>query len=177
MVYFWIRNLLLHLTSFINNCFCQLGQLWITTRSISTGTATILVHSFVTTHCDFCVTFYSGIPSLWLACLDHIPRSAAHPSWSKPKFTLIVSYMLEVLYRLPAHQCIEYRIAFLVRLCQLGRAPTYLIDLCGSALGTPNSHSLSSAPRSESHLLVRAVKNCQLYVPTFTPRPTVNTVM
>ena len=68
---------------------------------------------------------YSNLPSVHVGCRDHILRSAARI----PKFSHVITYMLEVLHWLPVRQRVLYRIASMVWRCQLGLAPTYLIDL------------------------------------------------
>src|ERR1043165_3231035 len=55
--------------------------------------------------------------------------------------------MLEVLHWLPVRQHIEYRVASLVWRCQLGLAPTNLLDLCRPVLGTRSTRSLRSASK------------------------------
>jgi len=64
-----------------------------------------------------------------------------------PKFGHVSSYMLEVLHWLPIRQRIEYRVASMVWRCQLGLAPTYLIDLCRPVSGSRSSRSLRSSER------------------------------
>src|SRR6218665_3680245 len=64
-----------------------------------------------------------------------------------PKFGHVSSYMLEVLHWHPTRQCIEYRVASIVWRCQLGLAPTYLIDLCRPVSGSRSSRCLRSSER------------------------------
>ena len=65
-------------------------------------------------------------------CLNRVLRSAARLIGHIPKFDHVSSYMLETLHWLPTRQRIEFRIAALVRQCQLGIAPQYLQELCCS---------------------------------------------
>src|SRR6218665_224660 len=90
---------------------------------------------------------YSGLPSVHLVSLSRVPRSAARLIGQIPKFGHVSSYMLEVLHWLPIRQHIEYRVASMVWRCQLGLAPTYLIDLCRPVSGSRSSHSLRSSER------------------------------
>src|SRR5688572_8507541 len=89
-----------------------------------------------------------------LACLDRIPRSAARLVKQISKFIHVSNYMLEVLRWLPVRQRIEYRVAFLVWRCQLGLAPSYLLDLCRPVSTIRSSRSLRSAGKgcSQSYL-------------------------
>ena len=90
------------------------------------------------------------IPIFWLAilpltCLDRILRPTARLIGRIPKFDHVSNYMLESLHWLPIRQRIEYRIASLVWRCQLGLAPTYLLDLCRPVSEAQGSRSLRSA--------------------------------
>ena len=64
-----------------------------------------------------------------------------------PKFGHVSSYMLEVLHWLPIRQRIEYRVASMVWRCQLGLAPTYLIDFCRPVSDSWSNRSLRSSER------------------------------
>ena len=133
-----------HLHRLSRDCFYQLRQLRTVSRSLSTSSATTLVHAFVTARLDYCLTLYSGLPSARLACLDRILRSAARLIGHIPKFGQVSSYMLQVLRWLPVRQRIEYRVASLVWRCQLGLEPIYLLDLCRSVSGAQSSRALRS---------------------------------
>jgi len=61
-----------------------------------------------------CLPFYAGLPSVRLACLDHIQRSAARLIGQIPKFGHVTVYMLEVLHWLPIRLRREYRVSSLV---------------------------------------------------------------
>src|SRR6218665_891857 len=77
--------------------------------------------------------------------------------WSKPKVFFNLNFLLckgiynyvglEVLHWLPIRHRIEYKVASLVWRCQLGLAPTYLIDLCRPVSGSRSSRSLRSSER------------------------------
>ena len=134
-----------HINRLSRDCFYQLRQLRTVARSLSTSAATTLVHSFVMARIDYCLSLYSGLPSGRLACLDRILCSAARVIGHIPKFSHVSNYMLEVLHWLPVRQRIEYRVASLIWRCQLGLAPTYLLDLCRPLLSTRSNCSLRSA--------------------------------
>lgn len=136
-----------HLNRLSRDCFYQLRQLRTVARSLSPGAAATLVHSFITIRLDYCLSLYSGLPSVRLASLSRVLRSAARLIGQIPKFGHVSSYMLEVLHWLPIRQRIEYRVASMVWRCQLGLAPTYLIDLCRPVSGSRSSRSLRSSER------------------------------
>ena len=63
---------------------------------------------------DYCLSLYSGLPSVRLANLSRVLRSAAGLIGQIPKFGHVSSYMLEFLHWLPIRQRIEYRVASMV---------------------------------------------------------------
>ena len=95
----------------------------------------------------YCLSLYSGLPSSRLTILDRILRSAARLIGQIPLFGHVLQYMLEVLRWLPVCERIEYRIASLVWRCQLGLAPTYLLDLCRPVSDSRSGRTLRSAVR------------------------------
>src|SRR6218665_527501 len=59
------------------DCYYQLRQLRVISRSLtSTATAT-LVHAFVTSRLDYCSTLYIGLPAVLLGCIERVIRTAA----------------------------------------------------------------------------------------------------
>ena len=136
-----------HINRLSRSCFYQLRQLRTVARSLSTGAATTLVHSFVSARLDYCLSLYAGLPSGRLSSLDRILRAAARLIGHLPKFGHVTNYMLEVLHWLPVRQRIEYRISSLIWRCQLGLAPSYLLDLCRPVLSARTGRSLRSAVR------------------------------
>src|SRR6218665_3986168 len=76
--------------------------------------------------------------------------------------------MLEVLHWLPIRQRIEYRFASMVLRCQLGLAPTYLIDLCRPVSGSRSSRSsergLLSVPFASTTIMQSCA--CSVVAPT-----------
>src|SRR6218665_837505 len=87
------------------------------------------------------------------------------------KFSHVSSYMLEVLHWLPIRQSIEYRVASMVWRCQLGLAPTYVIDLCRPVLGSRNGRSLRSSERGLlsvpfARTTIMQTRTCSVVAPT-----------
>src|SRR6218665_7520 len=129
------------------NFFYQLHQLRTVAGSLSPGAAATLVHSFITICLGYCLSLCSGFPSVRLASLSRVLHSAARLIGQIPKFGHVSNYMLEVLHWLPIQERIEHRVASMVWRCQLGLAPTYLIDLCRPVSGSRSSRSLRSSER------------------------------
>ena len=77
-----------HLNRLTRDCFYQLRQLRTVAHSLSTGAAATLVHSFVTNCLDYCLSLYSCLPSVRLACLDCILR-----------YALLAKYQSSVMYQ------------------------------------------------------------------------------
>ena len=150
-----------HLHHLSRACFYQLRQLRTVARSLTTSAATTLVHSFITSRLDYCLTLYSGLPSSRLACLNRVMRSAARLIGRIPKFDHVSKYMLEVLHWLPIRQRIDYRLASLVWRCQLGIAPTYLRDLCWPVSVAQGSRSLRSAGKGVLSVLFARTSTMQ----------------
>src|SRR6218665_544993 len=87
----------------------RLSQLRTVARSLSSGAAATLAHSFITIRLDYCLSLYSSLPSVRLASLSRVLRPAARLIGQIPKFGHVSGYMLEVLHWLPIRQRIEYR--------------------------------------------------------------------
>ena len=100
-----------HLNRLSRDCFYHLRQLRTVARSLSPGAAATLVHSFITIRLDYCLSLFSGLPSVRLASLSRVLRSAARLIGQILKIGHVSSYMLEVLPWLPIWQRIEYRVA------------------------------------------------------------------
>jgi hypothetical protein len=134
-----------HLHRLSRSCLYQIRQLRTVARSLSVAAATTLVHSFVTSRLDYCLSLYAGLPSARLNCLDRILRSAARLIGNIPYSGRVSKYMLEVLHWLPVRQRIEYRIASLVWRCHMGLAPSYLLELCRPVAASRGDRLLRSA--------------------------------
>src|SRR6218665_1605582 len=139
-----------HLNRLSRDCFYQLCQLRTVARSLSPGTAATLN----------CALLHHNSPGLlpislpWFAfCSPGQPKpcsslcGASYRANRLPKFGHVSSYMLEVLHWLPIRQRIEYGVVSMVWQCQLGLAPTYLIDLYRPVSGSRSSRSLRSSER------------------------------
>src|SRR6218665_3985731 len=139
-----------HINRLCCDCYYQLRQLRVISRSLtSTATAT-LVHAFVTSRLDYCSTLYVGLPAVRLGCLERVIRTAVHLIGGIPRTGHVSAYMLDVLHWLPLQQRIMFRIGAMVWKCILGLAPTSLLDLF---FPTPGTRGRSFLLSSEQGLL------------------------
>src|SRR6218665_4069071 len=134
-----------HINRLCRDCYYQLRQLRVISRSLtSTATAT-LVHAFATSQLDYCSTLYIGLPAVRLGCIERVIRTAARLIGGIPRTGHVSAYMLDVLHWLPLQQRIIFRIGAMVWRCILGLAPAYLRDLCHPNPGTRGCSSLRSS--------------------------------
>ena len=113
----------LHINHLCRDCYDQLRQLSIISRSPTSTATAILVHAFVSARLDYCSTLYAGLTGLRLGCLERVIRTAAGLVCGIPRTGHVSAYMLDVLHRLPLHIRLIFRLAILVFRCLLGLAP------------------------------------------------------
>src|SRR6218665_912919 len=65
-----------HINLLCRNCYYQLRQLRVVSRSLSPVAASTLVHAFVVSPLDYCSAIYEGLPTCRLKCLDRVLRTA-----------------------------------------------------------------------------------------------------
>jgi len=118
-----------HITALTRSCYYHLRQLRVVTRSLSSSSASTLVHAFVSNRLDYCSSLYCGLPQVRLHPLEGVLRAAARLIGGVPKFGHISAFMRDVLHWLPVQQRIHYRVSSIVWHCVLGRAPVYLREL------------------------------------------------
>src|SRR6218665_1689971 len=82
-----------HINRLCRDCYYQLRQLRVISRSLtSTATAT-LVHAFVTSRLDYCSTLYSGLSAVRLGCLERVIRTAARLIGGIPRTGQVSAYI------------------------------------------------------------------------------------
>src|SRR6218665_3376835 len=97
-----------HINRLCRDCYYQLRQLGVISRSLtSTATAT-LVHAFVTSRLDYCSTLYVGLPAVSLGCLERVIRTAARLIGGILRTGHVSAYKLDVLHWLPLQQRIIF---------------------------------------------------------------------
>ena len=138
-----------HITALTRSCYYQLRQLRVVTRSLSSSSASTLVHAFILNRLDYCSSLYCGLPQIRLHPLEGVLRAAARLVGGVPKFGHISAFMRDVLHWLPVQQRINYRVSTIVWQCVLGRAPTYLRELSTLTPACSARRSLRSASRGD----------------------------
>src|SRR6218665_2798565 len=94
--------------------------------TLSSSSASTLVHAFIANRLDYCSSLYCGLPQVRL---NGILRAAARMIGGVPKFGHISDCMRDVIHWLPVQQPIHYRISSIVWHCVLGNALSYLMEL------------------------------------------------
>ena len=97
-------------------------------KFISTKTAEILVHAFVTSRLDNCNSLLYGLPKTLLDKLQYVQNSAARLVTLSKKRDHITPLLIN-LHWLPIHERIKYKILLLTFKALHGLAPSYICDL------------------------------------------------
>ena len=138
-----------HLSSLSRSCFYQLRQLRVIARSLSTSSASTLIHAFVCSRLDYCSSLYTGLPQVHLSSIVRVLRSAARLVGSIPRYGSVSSYMHHILHWLPLRHHILYRLCSLVWQCVLGSAPRYLRSIFTLSSSLTGRSALRSSSRGD----------------------------
>ena len=131
------------------SCYYHLRQLRVVSRSLSSSSASTLVHAFIANRLDYCSSLYFDLPQVRLRCLEGVLRAAARLVGGVPKFGHISDYIRDVLHWLPVQSRIHFRVASFAWRCVLGTAPPYLCELFTLTSTTVGRRSLRSATRGD----------------------------
>ena len=115
-----------HIASLTRSCYYALRQLRVVSRSLTTKTATTLVHAFVCNRLDYCSALYHGLPCTRLSPLDGVLRSAARLILGLSKYDHVSASIRDILHWLPIQSRITYRVTTFAWRAALGNAPSYL---------------------------------------------------
>src|SRR6218665_897765 len=140
------------ITALTRSCYYHLCQFRVVSRSLSSSSASTLVHAFIANRLDYCSSLYCGLPQVRLRPLNGVLWAAARMIGGVPKFGHISDYMRDVFHWLPVQQRIHYRISSIVWHCVLGNAPSYLLELFNVTSACSSRRSLRSA--TKGHFLV-----------------------
>jgi hypothetical protein len=97
-------------------------------KYLSPESATILVHSFISSCLNYCNSLLYGLPAYQLNKLQHVQNAAARIMRRLPKFCHISPVLCE-LHRLPVKFRIDYKILLLTYKGLHEMCPVYLKDL------------------------------------------------
>ena len=75
------------------DCYYQLSQLRIISRSLTSTATAIFVHAFVSARLDYCSTLYAGLTGLRLGCLERVVRGFALLRASYVAFLELVTFL------------------------------------------------------------------------------------
>ena len=105
-----------------------------------------LTHDFVSSHLDYCNSFFSGLPHSYLLSLQRIQNTVARLVNLSRKSEHITPILRSLLW-LPIHHRITFKVLLLTYKILHGQAPKYLSDLislrCSSFLRPLRSSSTS----------------------------------
>jgi len=94
--------------------------------SLSTESATTLVHAFVTSRIDYCDVVFVGAPKSVTGKLQGVLNATARVVSGTRKFNHGLTQLLYAdLHWLDVAECIKYKLCMMMRQCQDGTAPQY----------------------------------------------------
>ena len=129
--------------------FQQLRQLGSIRPSFSETSGSALVHAFITSRMDYCISLLAGIGDGLIAQLQSVMRVAARLVLRRSKFDLISSDIRDRRHWLPIRSRIDFKLGLLVYKCLHSNAPPYLVDMLLSKSGVPALCRLRSTARSD----------------------------
>ena len=122
-----------HIDAVCAKCFFQLRQLRRVRRTLDDDSIAILVHAFVTSCIDYCISLLAGAPRTMTDKLQRVMNADARIISNTRKFDHGLTQLRhDVLYWLDVADRITFRLCVYVFLCLHGMAPSYLSELCRS---------------------------------------------
>src|SRR6218665_2693367 len=76
----------IYIIALTRSCYYHLRQLRVVSRSLSSSSASTLVHAFIANRLDYCSSLYCGLPQVRLRPLNGVLRAAARMIGGVPKF-------------------------------------------------------------------------------------------
>jgi len=131
-----------HVSNVSATCFHHLRQLRHIRRSLSTESATTLVHAFVTFRIDYCNVVFVA-PKSVTGKLQRVLNAADRVVSGTRKFDHGLTQLL--LHWLDVHERIKYKLCMMMRRCQDGPAPQYLAVHWSPVSETASRQHLRSA--------------------------------
>ena len=101
-----------NISSLTRSSYYQLRSLRGIRKSVSTTTMTAIVHEFVCSRIDYCLSLLIGLPKVRLSTIQSVLNAAARRIAHLPRFNHI-SFKINQLHWLPLSARIEFKIAAL----------------------------------------------------------------
>ena len=118
-----------HIRHLVHSCTSQLRMLRLVKKSLTRGTLTSLVHSFVHSRLDYCNSLFYGVSNNEIALLQSVQNRAAKLISGGLRYDH-VSPVLKELHWLPVSKRIIFKICVLMFKSLKGLAPEYLVEKC-----------------------------------------------
>ncbi len=138
-----------HVNAVTRTCFNHLRQLRFVRRSLSSESAKMLVHAFVSSKVDYCNSLLIGAPDYVIRRLQAVLNASARLITGLRWHDHITPVMRDELHWLPVRQRIVYKVALLVYKCLHGAGPSYLTDCCTILTAASLHHHLRSVSRGD----------------------------
>ena len=136
--------------------YFQLYRLKQLDKYLSSDLLSILIHSYISSHLDYCNALYFGLPNILINKLQRIQNSAARLLTNTPRHWHITP-ILKDLHWLPVEQRILYKIGILAYKSLNGLCPTYLSKFITKYTPSKNLRS------KNRNLLSKPKINCKKY--------------
>ena len=103
-------------------------------RSLSVNACTAVVHAFVASRLDYCISLLAGIGDGLIDQLQTVMRVAARLVLRKRKFDPISADIRDRLHWLPIRSRIDFKLGLLIYKCLHGIAPAYHTEMLVSQI-------------------------------------------
>ena len=135
-----------HVSNVSATCFHHLHRLWHIRRSLTSESATTLVHAFVTSRVDYCNVVFAGAPKIITDNLQRVLNSAARVVSGTRRFDRGLRQLIHTeLHWLDVPERVKYKLGVITRRCLYGSAPRYLCVLRSSLDCLYRQHLRSAA--------------------------------
>ena len=117
-----------HISKTCGSAFYYLYNIRHIRKFLSRENTEQLVHAFITSRLDYCISLLYGVPDCQIMKLQRVMNVSARLIYCAPKFCRITPILME-LHWLPVRARIEFKILLITFKVIKGLAPKYLSDL------------------------------------------------
>ena len=117
-----------HIGRMCSKAFGGLYKIWQIRKFLSVDITKTLIHTFVTTHVDYCNALLARIPQYQAQRIQRIMNAAARLIYRCPRISHITPILI-ALHWLPIKYRVEFKIALLVYKALNNMAPIYISEL------------------------------------------------